>query len=69
MSDIQLDNDMEMNARESDSIPSWAVALVIVPFVCFLVVLVLQFMEYQYYRGTGPSETDPYAAPVMIPSS
>jgi len=47
--------------------PVWAVILVILSFGCLVGVLTLQFLEYRYLRGAGPSETDPYAAQVLIP--
>ena len=43
--------------------------MVIIAFVFYTAMLVLQFMEYKYLRGGSASESDPYAAPVLIPTA
>ncbi|MGA0368365.1 MAG: hypothetical protein ACO3N7_02825 [Kiritimatiellia bacterium] len=67
--DFELDEEPTPSAaKASDGVPAWMLALVIVPTVCFLLVLALQFMEYRYLRGGSESGSDPYAAQAVLPS-
>lgn len=65
-SDIQIDEEPEV-VKVKSATPLWMVAMVIIAFVFFTAALVMQFMEYQYLRGGSASESDPYAAQVLLP--
>jgi hypothetical protein len=67
-SDFQLDDEPKAGKVKSAT-PAWMVAMVIIAFVFYTAMLVLQFMEYKYLRGGSASESDPYAAPVLIPTA
>ena len=66
-SDIQMDDEPE-TVKVKSATPVWMVAMVIIAFALFTATLVMQFMEYQYLRGGSASESDPYAAAVLIPT-
>lgn len=68
------DSDFEIEeapvaVKAKNATPAWMVAMVIIAFVCYTAMLVLQFMEFRYLRGGSVSESDPYAAEVLIPSA
>ena len=66
---IQVDNGASGEApkKKSDIAGTIMVIFSILAFGCLTAALVLQWMEYSYYRGGAPVEGDPYAAQVLIP--
>ncbi|GEM_PF-1470172 len=68
---IELDNPdaapEEAPKKKSDIAGTIMVIFSILAFGCLTAVLVLQWLEYSYYRGGASKEGDPYAAQVLIP--
>ena len=70
--DIQLDETPApiappTPAKPKSATPVWMVILVVLAFGCLVRTLTLQYLEFSYLRGGAASETDPYAAPALIP--
>ncbi|MDF3128452.1 hypothetical protein P0Y35_04520 [Kiritimatiellaeota bacterium B1221] len=65
-SDIEIDEDPQP-VKQKSATPLWMGIMVIAAFVCVLLTLALQLMEYQYFRGGSSSDSDIYAAKVLIP--
>jgi len=57
----------ETPKKKSDIAGLFMVIFSILAFGCLTAALVLQWMEYSYYRGGTAKEGDPYAAQVLIP--
>ncbi|MEX2607449.1 MAG: hypothetical protein WD708_08895 [Kiritimatiellia bacterium] len=69
--DINLDdlpdtNETVAKPKVKSATPVWMLAMVIIAFICFALTLTFQFLEYRYLRGTGTSESDPYAGQALI---
>ena len=54
-SDIQLDDDIQMTPQSKGGIPTWAVILVILPFLFLATVVAMQIMELLYLKAPGPN--------------
>jgi hypothetical protein len=52
--------------KKKDIAGTFMVIFSVLAFACLTAALVLQWMEYSYYRGT-PKEGDPFAERVLIP--
>ncbi|MDA3872703.1 MAG: hypothetical protein PF795_01945 [Kiritimatiellae bacterium] len=72
--DIDLDDlpdveETQTTPKVKSATPVWMVAMVIIAFICFAATLTFQFLEYRYWRGASPSESDPYAGQTLIRSA
>jgi len=67
-SDIQLDEEPAVS-KPKGGISPIMVAMVIITFTCLVVMLVLQYSEYRYFRGGPESDSDTYSADVLLYSS
>lgn len=68
MTDSDIELDEYEKPKPQGGVPAWALILVIVAFLCLAATLTLQWLEYDYMRGTDLLG-GPYAQAELLPSA